>query len=60
MAFNSYKNLVIEAELGVDIEHVADEAMERLAAKGWQVVSVCPHPRAGKLLVTFGRDEKKE
>ena len=59
MAFTEYKNVVIEAELGVDIETVANETMNEMAAQGWRVVCVCPHPRAGKLLVTFGRDDKR-
>ncbi|MFI5386616.1 MAG: hypothetical protein ACHQ50_10905 [Fimbriimonadales bacterium] len=59
MAFNQYKNIVIEAELGVEVETVADETMNKMAAKGWQVIGVCPYTRPGKLLVTFGRDEKQ-
>jgi hypothetical protein len=59
MAFSEYKNIVIEPELGVDLETVADETMNKMAKQGWQVVSVCPHTRAGKLLVTFGRSEKQ-
>jgi hypothetical protein len=55
MAFTEYKNVSIEPELGVDIEQVADELMNKMAGQGWQVVSVCPHPRPGKLIVTFGR-----
>ncbi|HVT11733.1 MAG TPA: hypothetical protein VHE55_05665 [Fimbriimonadaceae bacterium] len=55
MTFTKYKNVVIEPELGVDIEAVADDVMTKMAAQGWQVVSVCPHVRAGKLLVTFGK-----
>ena len=57
MGFTEYKNIVVEPELGVDVEHVADDVMNKMAAKGWQVVCVCPHTRAGKLIVTFGRVE---
>jgi hypothetical protein len=53
--FTEYKNVVIEPELGVDVEIVANEIMNKLAAQGWQVVCVCPYVRAGKLMVTFGR-----
>ena len=55
MAFAEYKNVVVEPELGVDVEVVASEVMNKLAAQGWQVICVCPYVRAGKLLVTFGR-----
>lgn len=55
MTFTDYKNVVIEPELGVDVERVADELMKKMAAQGWQVVSVCPYVRAGKLMVTFGK-----
>ena len=55
MAFTEYKNVVIEPELGVDVEIVASETMNQLAAQGWQVVAVCPYVRPGKLMVTFGR-----
>ena len=55
MKFTEYKNVVVEPQLGVDVEVVADEIMNKMAKQGWQVVSVCPHVRAGKLLVTFGR-----
>jgi len=58
VAFTEYKNIVVEPELGVDVEIVANESMNKMAKQGWQVVSVCPHVRAGKLLVTFGREEK--
>lgn len=54
MTFTQYRNVVIEAELGVEIEAVADELMSKMADQGWQVVSVCPYTRPGKLLVTFG------
>lgn len=57
MRFTEYKNIVIEAELGVDVEQVADETMKAMADKGWQVISVCPYTRPGKLMVTFGRGE---
>jgi hypothetical protein len=55
MKFTEYKNVTLEPELGLDIDQVADEAMKNMAARGWQVVCVCPHPRQGKLLVTFGK-----
>jgi hypothetical protein len=55
--FTQYRNLVIEAELGTDVEQVADEVMNKLAEQGWQVVSVCPYTRPGKLMVTFGREK---
>ena len=57
MRFSEYKNITIEPELGVDIEARADEVMNAMAAQGWQVVCVSPHVRAGKLIVTFGREK---
>ena len=56
MKFSEYKNVVVEPELGVDVEVVASETMNKLASQGWQVVCVCPYVRAGKLLITFGRE----
>ena len=50
-------NIVVEPELGTDVEQVADDVMNKMAAKGWQVVSVCPYTRPGKLMVTFGKVE---
>jgi hypothetical protein len=55
MRFTDYKNVVIEPELGVDVDQVADEVMKKMAGQGWQVISVSPHTRPGKLLVTFGK-----
>lgn len=60
MRFQDYKNVVIEPELGIEIDQVADELMGAMAAKGWQVVCVCPHTRPGKLLVTFGKPESEQ
>lgn len=57
MRFTEYKNIVVEPELGTDVEQVADDVMNKMAAKGWQVVSVCPYTRPGKLMVTFGKVE---
>lgn len=58
MQFEEYKSVTIEPELGISIEEVADEIMNKMASKGWQVVTVCPHPRAGKLLITFGKPKQ--
>ncbi len=55
MTFTQYKNIVVEPELGVDVEVVADETMNSMAKQGWQVVCLCPYVRAGKLLITFGK-----
>jgi hypothetical protein len=55
--FAEYRNIVVEPELGTDVEQVADEVMNKMAEKGWQVVCVCPYTRPGKLMVTFGREK---
>ncbi len=57
MRFTEYKNAVIESELGVDVEEVANDLMREMVGKGWQVVCVCPYTRPGKLMVTFGKPE---
>jgi hypothetical protein len=54
--FTQYKNVVVEPELGTEVEAVADAVMNEMAGKGWQVVSVCPYTRPGKLMVTFGKE----
>ena len=59
MAYSEYRNIVVEAELGVEVEIVANETMNKMASQGWQVISVCPYTRPGKLLVTFGKPQPK-